>query len=135
MDYGVQLGRALPREAADGHPAFGVKGLQEQFAITAGSREFRRLDRVAARIRVVRPVPFSTVCFRVPDGRVAEQDRFNERLLAAVNAAGPVLLSHTKLRGQYVLRLTVGNLRTTPAHVEQARRLIDEAHRRLLGTK
>jgi hypothetical protein len=46
-----------------------------------------------------------------------------------------VLLSHTKLRGRYVLRLTVGNLRTTSAHLAQAQRLIDEAHQRLLSTK
>jgi aromatic-L-amino-acid decarboxylase len=85
-------------------------------------------------LALVAPVPFSTVCFRaVPDMPPEEQDRLNERLLTEINAAGPVLLSHTKLRGRYVLRLTVGNLRTTPAHVARAQELIRATHRRLLA--
>jgi aromatic-L-amino-acid decarboxylase len=134
MDYGVQLGRrfrALKLWMV--MRAFGVKGLQERIRYhCALAREFAAWVEAQPGLELFAPVPFSTVCFRaVPDGSPDQQDRFNERLLAEVNAAGPVLLSHTKLRGRYVLRLTVGNLRTTPAHVEQARRLIDEAHQRL----
>ena len=74
------------------------------------------------------PVPFSTVCFRaVPDLPPAQQNDFNERVLARVNAAGPVLVSHTRLRGWYVLRLTVGNLRTNRTHLETAWKLVREA--------
>ncbi len=46
------------------------------------------------------------------------QDRFNERLLARVNAAGPVFLSHTALKGRYTLHAAIGNLRTEREHVE-----------------
>jgi aromatic-L-amino-acid decarboxylase len=138
MDYGVQLGRrfrALKLWMVI--RAFGVHGLQERIRHHCGlAREFAAWVEKQPGLELFAPVPFSTVCFRaVLDASPAEQDRFNERLLAAVNAVGPVLLSHTKLRGRYVLRLTVGNLRTTPAHVEQARRLIDEAYHRLLPTK
>ncbi len=138
MDYGVQLGRrfrALKLWMV--MRAFGVKGLQERIRYhCAMAREFAAWVEAQPGLELFAPVPFSTVCFRAtPEGSPQEQDRFNERLLAAVNAAGPVWLSHTKLRGRYVLRLTVGNLRTTPAHVEQARRLIDKAHQRLLRTK
>ena len=80
------------------------------------------------------PVPFSTVCFRaVPDLPPDDQDRFNERLLAEVNAPGPIFLSHTKLRERYVLRLTVGNLRTRREHVEQAWELVRTGAARLLA--
>ncbi|MBU0616590.1 MAG: amino acid decarboxylase, partial [Planctomycetes bacterium] len=61
-----------------------------------------------------------------------EQDRFNERLLTEANAPGPIFISHTKLRQRYVLRLTVGNLRTTRAHVQKAWELIRTARARLL---
>ena len=44
-----------------------------------------------------------------------------------MNDTGEVFLSHTKLRGRYVLRLAIGNLRTTRAHVERAWALIGEA--------
>ena len=57
-------------------------------------------------------------------------NRANERILDAVNASGEVFLSHTVLDGRYVLRLSVGNLRTRREHVELAwRRLQLEAAR------
>ncbi|HYW10424.1 MAG TPA: hypothetical protein VE871_00670, partial [Longimicrobium sp.] len=44
----------------------------------------------------------------------------NERVMVAVNASGRALLSHTRVRGRLVLRLAVGNLRTTESHVRAA---------------
>ena len=41
-------------------------------------------------------------------------------MLERVNARGEVFLSHTKLHGRYVLRLAVGNLRTTEDDVQRA---------------
>ena len=61
------------------------------------------------------PRPFSVVCFR----RVGSEDE-NERLLGAVNATGEIFISHTKLNGRLVLRLAVGNARTTEADVRLA---------------
>jgi aromatic-L-amino-acid decarboxylase len=61
------------------------------------------------------PRPFSLVCFR-RDG----SDEENEALLERVNASGEVFLSHTKLNGRYVLRLAVGNARTTEDDVRLA---------------
>jgi aromatic-L-amino-acid decarboxylase len=61
------------------------------------------------------PRPFSVVCFR----REGSDDD-NAALLARVNARGEVFLSHTKLDGRYVLRLAVGNLRTTEDDVRRA---------------
>jgi aromatic-L-amino-acid decarboxylase len=59
--------------------------------------------------------PFSLVCFRL-----AGSDELNEGLLERVNAAGEVFLSHTRLGGRYVLRLAVGNARTTEDDVQLA---------------
>ena len=61
------------------------------------------------------PRPFSVVCFRL-DG----DDGANEALLERVNARGDIFLSHTKLDGRYVLRLAVGNARTTEEDVRRA---------------
>jgi aromatic-L-amino-acid decarboxylase len=41
-------------------------------------------------------------------------------LLAAVNATGEIFISHTKLDGRYVLRLAIGNARTTEVDVQRA---------------
>jgi aromatic-L-amino-acid decarboxylase len=135
MDYGVQLGRrfrALKLWMV--LRGFGVRGLQERIRYHCGlARGFAQWVDNAPGLELVAPVPFATVCFRAtPDLPAAEQDRFNERLVTAVNAAGPVFLSHTRLRGRYVLRASIGNLRTTPAHVQQAQDIVQREHERLL---
>ena len=61
------------------------------------------------------PRHFSLVCFR-RDG----SDEENEALLERVNASGELFLSHTKLGGRYVLRLAIGQERTTEDDVRRA---------------
>jgi aromatic-L-amino-acid decarboxylase len=65
------------------------------------------------------PRPFSVVCFRREGS-----DHDNGALLERVNSTGEVFISHTRLNGRYVLRLAVGNERTTEADVEQAWRVL-----------
>jgi len=70
----------------------------------------------------VAPVSFSVVCFRatprgVPEG--AALNSFNERLLQRLNDTGEVFLSHTNLGGRYVIRLAIGNIRTTEDDVRR----------------
>ncbi len=67
------------------------------------------------------PRPFSVVCFR----RDASDEQ-NEALLERVNAGGEIFISHTRLNGRYVLRLAVGNARTTEADVRRAWDVIRE---------
>jgi aromatic-L-amino-acid decarboxylase len=64
---------------------------------------------------VVAPRHFSLVCFRR-----AVPDEENERLLERVNASGDIFISHTRLGGNYVLRLAIGNFRTTEEDVRFA---------------
>jgi aromatic-L-amino-acid decarboxylase len=64
---------------------------------------------------VTAPRHFSLVCFR-RDG----SDEDNERLLERVNDSGEVFLSHTRFGGRYMLRLAVGNFRTTEDDVRIA---------------
>jgi aromatic-L-amino-acid/L-tryptophan decarboxylase len=61
------------------------------------------------------PRPFSVVCFR-REGT----DEENEALMERVNATGEIFISHTKLKGRFVLRLAVGNARTTEDDVRRA---------------
>jgi aromatic-L-amino-acid decarboxylase len=61
------------------------------------------------------PRPFSVVCFRKEGS-----DEENEAILERVNASGEIFISHTKLNGCYVLRLAVGNERTTEDDVRRA---------------
>jgi aromatic-L-amino-acid/L-tryptophan decarboxylase len=61
------------------------------------------------------PRPFSVVCFRRQGS-----DEENEALLERVNSSGEVFLSGTRLNGRFVLRLAVGNARTTEDDVRLA---------------
>jgi aromatic-L-amino-acid/L-tryptophan decarboxylase len=121
MDYGFQLGRRFRSlKLWMVIRAFGVEGLRQRIREHCGLAR-ALADRIAAdsRFELAAPVPFSVVCFRArTEGPLENQDRFNERLLACVNAAGPFFLSHTVLRGRYTLRVAIGNLRTGREHVE-----------------
>jgi aromatic-L-amino-acid decarboxylase len=64
---------------------------------------------------LVAPQRFSLVVFR----RVGT-DEENEQLEERVNASGEIFITHTKLDGRYVLRLAIGNARTTEADVRRA---------------
>jgi aromatic-L-amino-acid decarboxylase len=130
MDTGIQLGRrfrALKLWMVLRH--FGASGLRARLAehmrlaqVFAGwvdaSGEFERLA----------TVPFSVVCFHAhPTGLTdSEVDAFNERLLESINETGEIFISHTKLGGRYALRLAIGNLHTTEAHVARAWQLLQQ---------
>ncbi len=64
---------------------------------------------------LVAPRRFSLVVFRRNGS-----DSDNERLLERVNASGEIFITHTKLDGLYVLRLAIGNARTTEDDVSRA---------------
>ena len=61
------------------------------------------------------PQRFSLVVFR-RNGT----DEENERIVERVNGSGEIFLSHTKLDGRYVMRLAIGNARTTEDDVRRA---------------
>jgi aromatic-L-amino-acid/L-tryptophan decarboxylase len=95
---------------------YGRVGLQERI------REHLRLAALFEELvrdepgwEVVAPRHFSLVCFR----RDAS-DADNERLLDRVNRSGEAFLSHTKLGERFVLRLAIGNFRTTEEDVRLA---------------
>jgi aromatic-L-amino-acid decarboxylase len=136
MDTGVQLGRrfrALKLWMVLRY--FGAEGLRARLS------EHVRLARLFASWVDASPsfermadVPFSVACFRChPPGLDDESalDRLNEQLLEAVNASGEIFVSHTKLDGRFVIRLAVGNMRTTEAHVARAWALFEEHAARL----
>jgi aromatic-L-amino-acid decarboxylase len=125
MDYGIQLGRRF-------------RALKLWFVLRSmGAEEIRTRLRghieLAQRFaqwvdetpewETMAPHPLSLVCFRYhPRGVDNDEalERLNAQLLDAVNATGEMFISHTKIDGAYVLRLAIGNLRTTRGDVEAA---------------
>ena len=131
MDYGVSLGRRFRSlKLWFVLRAFGREGIIERLrAHVAMAKEFTTWIDDSAQWHRVAPTPLSTVAFRfVATGADAQElDRANLRIVERVNRSGEVLLTHTQLGGHIALRLSIGNLRTTPAHVERAWQLLREA--------
>ncbi|MFO7778782.1 MAG: pyridoxal-dependent decarboxylase [Nitriliruptoraceae bacterium] len=134
MDYGLQLGRrfrALKLWMTLRY--FGADGLRRRLAehVQQASRVAAWVDAHPELELVLRPV-MSTVVFRLRAGGdeiagAEVADARSRRLLRWLDADGRVLLSGTVLEGRHVLRLALGNLRTTDAHLERAFTAIDEA--------
>jgi aromatic-L-amino-acid/L-tryptophan decarboxylase len=136
MDTGVQLGRrfrALKLWMVLRY--FGAAGIRERLVEHCRlARLFASWVQAAPDFDLVADVPFSVACFRYQPDRSAgpaEVDRINAQLLDAVNASGEVFLSHTKLDGRFVIRLAIGNIRTTERHVARAWQLLREHAGRL----
>ncbi len=134
MDYGMSLGRrfrALKLWFVLRY--FGADGIVERL------REHMRLAQIVARwaegsedFELCAPAELSTIVFRYnPRSGTSDVDAANARLLALVNQSGEVFLSGTKVRGSQVLRLAIGNLRTTESHVLRALELIERTARDL----
>jgi aromatic-L-amino-acid decarboxylase len=116
-EYGVELGRgfrALKLWAV--LRCHGREGLQA--VIRRGiklAEQFEGWVRDEPGWQLAAPRPFSVVCFRREGS-----DEENEALLERVNATGEVFLSGTRLNERFVLRLAVGNARTTEDDVRRA---------------
>jgi aromatic-L-amino-acid decarboxylase len=54
-----------------------------------------------------------------------EIDTANERLVARVNETGEIFLSHARIGGRVAIRIAIGHLRTTDAHVRRAWELLN----------
>jgi aromatic-L-amino-acid/L-tryptophan decarboxylase len=130
MDWGVQLGhrfRALKLWWVLRY--FGREGLAARIR-----QHVAQAQRVAAWVtdhadlELAAPVPLSTVCFRAVPEDVDDEptrDALNREWLRRVNATGAAYLSHTVLDDRYVLRLAVGNLRTTDERLAATLTLLD----------
>jgi aromatic-L-amino-acid/L-tryptophan decarboxylase len=116
-DYGPALGRrfrSLKLWAV--LRCYGREGLQARIREAVRLAElFETWVRREPGWEVCAPRHFSLVCFR-REGSNEE----NEAILERVNRSGELFLSHTRLDGRYVLRLAVGNERTTEDDVVRA---------------
>jgi aromatic-L-amino-acid decarboxylase len=116
-EYGPALGRrfrALKLWAV--LRCHGRRGLQR--LIRSGvelAEQFERWVAAEPGWEVCAPRPFSVVCFRLQG-----DDERNRELAHRVNASGEIFISHAVLNGRYVLRLAVGNMRTSEDDVTRA---------------
>lgn len=96
-----------------------------------------------ARFELMAPAPLGLVVFRYlgrEDGKAGSReggkdlDALNEALLARLHATGRIMLTQTRLKGKYAIRLALGHLSTTETQVRQAWEMIKEAAAALGGS-
>jgi len=143
MDYGIQLGRRFRAlKAWMVFRAFGRAGM------AARIREHLRLAHLLAdwiknddRFELAAPVVMPVVCFRwvgpgAGDGSAIRAtadkiDELNSKIVERINASGRAYLTQTKLLGQTVMRIGLGNILTTEDHVRRVWEVIQETANQL----
>ena len=128
-NWGIQLGRRFRAlKLWFVIRSYGVRGLQDKLrkhiflAAELKSWIERHTD-----FELMAPVQFSLVCFRFhPAGTdfTEELNLMNEKLLLAVNATGKMYITHTKLNGNYTLRLITSQTHVEPVNVRDAWNII-----------
>jgi aromatic-L-amino-acid/L-tryptophan decarboxylase len=116
-DWQVPLGRrfrALKLWATIRH--YGAEGLRHHVREHVRlAREFACWVRDDERLVLAAPVPLNLVCFRHRSG-----DEATRRLLDRLNGSGDLFLTHARLDGHLVARMSIGGTHTEQRHVERA---------------
>lgn len=135
-DWGIQLGRrfrALKLWFVIRN--YGVEGLREKIRLHLRIGEWLAGQvQVEPDFELLAPVPLNLVCFRYhPVGMdsVEELNALNEQLLQRLNDSGRILLTQTKLSGNYTIRLVAGQAETELEDVQKGWELIKETARTL----
>ncbi|HEV8196666.1 MAG TPA: pyridoxal-dependent decarboxylase [Gemmatimonadales bacterium] len=144
-DWGIQLGRRFRSlKLWFVIRTYGVDGIRAMI------REHIRLGRLLAewveqdgRFELMAPAPLALVVFRylgedagkggVPGGE-REIDTLNERLLQRLHAGGRIMLTQTRAKGKYAIRLALGHLTTREEDVRSAWETIRSAAAELEDT-
>jgi aromatic-L-amino-acid decarboxylase len=137
MDYGIQLGRRFRSlKLWFVIRYFGVDGIVNIL------REHLRLAKLFAewidahpKFEKMAQVNFGVVCFRFHPADINDENelnQLNETLMNNVNDTGRLFISHTKINGKYMIRLSVSGLRTEEKNVKNAWILIRKESEKLV---
>jgi aromatic-L-amino-acid decarboxylase len=125
-DWGIQLGRRFRAlKLWFVIRSYGVEGLRTKLRDhLRWAQEFKEWVEKDPDFEILAPVPLNTVCFRFNpwgEGASAEDlERLNKAVLDEVNRSGRIFITHTKLKGDFSLRLCVGQTQTQRHHVREA---------------
>jgi aromatic-L-amino-acid decarboxylase len=137
-DWGIQLGRGFRAlKLWFVIRSYGVEGLQRIV------REHIRLAELFKGwvdehelFEIMAPMPLSLVCFRMTNGGTEEElNALNKELIERINKSGEALLTQTRLKGKFVLRMAIGVRTTEERHVSKAWDLIVRTAKNILENK
>jgi aromatic-L-amino-acid/L-tryptophan decarboxylase len=128
MDYGVQLGRKFRAlKAWMVFRTFGRTGMaariRDHLRLAHRLADWIKNDR---RFELAAPVVMGVVCFRLVSADPEKADEINSAIVELINASGRAYLTQTKLNGRTVIRIGLGNILTTEAHLGNVWELIQK---------
>lgn len=136
-DWGVPLGRRFRAlKLWFVLRSYGLQGLREQLRTQIQwVQDLSKAISDHPDFEVLAPVPLNLVCFRfAPTTRPAtDYEALNQTLLSRLNQSGEVFMTHTRLAGNYCLRLVAGNPNTQTEDVKMAWKLIQAMANDLLS--
>jgi aromatic-L-amino-acid decarboxylase len=124
-DWGIQLGRRFRAlKLWFVIRTFGASGIREKVRQhIQWAQELAGEIEASDEFECLAPVPFATICFRFKPREVTETEtlnRLNAALMETLNDSGKLYLTHTKLNGDYTLRLVIGQTNMEKSHVDRA---------------
>jgi aromatic-L-amino-acid decarboxylase len=129
-DWHIQLGRrfrSLKLWFVIRH--YGVEGLQHHIREHVKlAQDFKGWVTESKDFEVVVEPLLNLVCFRHIAG-----DDFNMRLMNTINESGKIYFTHTKLNGQVVLRMNIGQTHIEEKHVKNAWEIIEKTAEKISG--
>lgn len=130
-DWGIPLGRRFRAlKLWFVIRSFGVDKMQEiiRNQISWVQSLAKEMD-ARSDIEILAPVSLNLICFRyVPKSglETEELNSLNAKLMENINATGNLYMTHTKLNGNFVIRLIAGQTYLQKHHVEEAWNTIQE---------
>lgn len=131
-DWGIPLGRrfrALKLWFVIRN--FGVKGLQNKLRYHISlAKKLEQKIKEDNKFEIMAPVTANLICFRYkPDVKLSQEvlNTINEKLFDEINKTGKIYITHTKLNGNYVLRMVIAQTNVTQKNVDDAWEFIKES--------
>ncbi|HID38048.1 MAG TPA: aminotransferase class V-fold PLP-dependent enzyme [Calditrichaeota bacterium] len=135
-DWGIALGRrfrALKLWFVIRN--FGVEGIRKKLRFHLSlARDLKKQIDEHPDFEMMAPLTVNLVCFRYRPAGMAEGETLNalnQRLNQKLNDSGKIYLTHTKVRGQYILRMVMGQTYLTGEHVQKAWQRIQDTTRQI----
>jgi aromatic-L-amino-acid decarboxylase len=138
-DWGIQLGRrfrALKLWFVIRN--YGVEGLQNKIRNDLRLTQYvEQKLRQSGKFDILAPVNFNVICFRYNPGNLntEELNGINLQMLDLINRSGKVFLTHTKLNGDYVIRLVIGQTNVEKKHADKVLGIIFDTVSKFEGEK
>jgi aromatic-L-amino-acid/L-tryptophan decarboxylase len=136
-DWGIQLGRRFRalklwfviRE-------MGLKEIQNRISDhIRWSRELASEIKITDGYYLHEPQNLALVCFCLApqkDLSIEELNSLNQEFLQHLNSSGRLYLSHTKVNGKFLIRMSIGQTYVTKSHVDRAWNFIREESKKYL---